>query len=211
MMNIGLKKFSLIGLLTFVTIGCSEPKPQVIDVDEAAANTGLALDEYQTHENGAIEVKAPEDNSTAENQVLWYQDDLSEPVENVGMLDGKAILASAGLEPAEVEDSVDTEGEPKKLYIMNDESPLSAWFSHSPNNISLNWYMYSDEPKTTEYSQQSLNDAYKLARAMAGREGADAVMYLSNGGKYRSKPVGGYPATGQCNDGICFMHIDLKS
>ena len=71
--------------------------------------------------------------------------------------------------------------------------------------------MYSDEPKTTEYSQQSLKDAYKLARAMAGREGADAVMYLSNGGKYRSKPVGGYPATGQCNNGICFIHIDLMN
>jgi len=208
---IDLRKGALIGLLTFVTIGCSDPEPQVVDVDEAAANAGLASDEYETHENGAIEVKAPEDNSTAENKVLWYQDDLSEPVETVGMLDGKAILASAGLEPAEVEDSVDTEGEPKKLYIMDDETPISAWFSHSQNNISLNWYMYSDEPKTTEYSQQSIKDAYKLARAMAGREGADAVMYLSNGGKYRSKPVGGYPATGQCNNGICFIHIDLKS
>ncbi len=208
---IDLRKGALIGLLTFVTIGCSDPEPQVIDVDEAAANAGLASDEYETHENGAIEVKAPEDNSTVENKVLWYQDDLSEPVETVGMLDGKAILASAKLEPAEVEDSVDTEGEPKKLYIMDDETPISAWFSHSPNNISLNWYMYSDEPKTTEYSQQSLKDAYKLARAMAGREGADAVMYLSNGGKYRSKPVGGYPATGQCNNGICFIHIDLMN
>lgn len=210
-MIIDLRKGALIGLLTFVTIGCSDPEPQVVDVDEAAADAGLASDEYETHENGAIEVKAPEDNSTVENKVLWYQDDLSEPVETVGMLDGKAILASAKLEPAEVEDSIDTEGEPKKLYIMDDETPISAWFSHSPNNISLNWYMYSDEPKTTEYSQQSLKDAYKLARAMAGREGADAVMYLSNGGKYRSKPVGGYPATGQCNNGICFMHIDLMN
>ena len=207
---IDLRKGALMGLLTFVTIGCSDPEPQVIDVDEAAANAGLSSDEYETHENGAIEVKAPEDSSAVENKVLWYQDDLSEPVETVGMLDGEAILASAKLEPAEVEDSVDTEGEPKKLYIMDDETPISAWFSHSPNNISLNWYMYSDEPKTTEYSQQSLKDAYKLARAMAGREGADAVMYLSNGGKYRSKPVGGYPATGPCNNGICFIHIDLK-
>ena len=206
-----IRKGLLIGVVTFGLIGCSDPEPQVIDMNEIAAEAGLSEDDYVVHENGAIEVKGSEDNSTAENKVLWYQDDLSEPVETVGMLDGKAILASAGLEPAEVEDSVDTEGEPKKLYIMNDESPLSAWFSHSPNNISLNWYMYSDEPKTTEYSQQSLKDAYKLARAMAGREGADAVMYLSNGGKYRSKPVGGHPATGQCNNGICFIHIDLKS
>ena len=46
---------------------------------------------------------------------------------------------------------------------------------------------------------------------MAGKEGADAVMYISNGGKYRRKPVGGYPATGQCNDGVCFIHIDLNN
>ncbi|KAF0569133.1 hypothetical protein FQV37_326 [Psychrobacter nivimaris] len=205
------RKEFFVGVLALGVIGCSDPEPQVIDMNEVAAEAGLSEDDYVVHENGAIEIKGSEDNSTAENKVLWYQDDLSEPVETVGMLDGKAILASAGLEPAEVEDSVDTEGKPKKLYIMNDESPLSAWFSHSPNNISLNWYMYSDEPKTTEYSQQSLKDAYKLARAMAGREGADAVMYLSNGGKYRSKPVGGHPATGQCNNGICFIHIDLKS
>lgn len=205
-----LKAGFFIGLLSLGMVGCSDPEPQVIDIDEAAANVGLAPDDYEVHENGAIEVKTPEDNSTAENKVLWYQDDLSEPVETVGMLDGKAILTSAGLEPAEVEDSVDTEGEPKKLYVINDETPLSALFSHSPNEIALNWYQFSDKPETTENSQQSLKDIYKIARAMAGREGADAIMYLSNGGKYRSKPVGGYPATGQCNDGICFIHIDLK-
>lgn len=205
------KKGLLTGILVLMTVGCSDPEPQVIDMDEAAANVGLAPDDYEVHENGAIEVKASEVAVKAEDNVSWYQDDLSEPVENVGMLDAEAILASAGLEPDEIEESVDPEGEPKKLYIITDETPLSAWFSHSPNGIALNWYQYSDEPKTTEYSQQSLQDVYKLARAMAGREGADAVMYLSNGGKYRSKPVGGYPATGQCNDGICFIHIDLMN
>lgn len=204
------KKGLLTGILVLMTVGCSDPEPQVIDIDEAAANVGLAPDDYEVHENGAIEVKASEEAVKAEDNVSWYQDDLSEPVENVGMLDAEAILASAGLEPDEIEESVDPEGEPKKLYIITDETPLSAWFSHSPNGIALNWYQYSDEPKTTEYSQQSLQDVYKLARAMAGREGADAVMYLSNGGKYRSKPVGGYPATGQCNDGICFINIDMK-
>lgn len=210
-MMVDVKKGMAVGLFALSLIGCSEHEPQVIDIDESAANAGLSLDDYEVHENGAIEIKAPDEAVKAEDNVSWYQDDLSEPVENVGMLDAEAILASAGLEPDEIEESVDPEGEPKKLYIITDETPLSAWFSHSPNNIALNWYQYSDEPKTTEYSQQSLKDIYKLARAMAGRDGADAVMYLSNGGKYRSKPVGGYPATGQCNDGICFIHIDLKS
>ena len=206
-----IRKGLLIGLVTFGLVGCSDPEPQVIDMNEVAAEAGLSEDEYVIHENGAIEIKVPDDSSNTKNNVSWYQDDLSEPVENVGMLDAEAILASAGLEPDEIEESVDHEGKPKKLYIITDETPLSAWFSHSPNGIALNWYQYSDEPKTTEYSQQSLKDVYKLARAMAGREGADAVMYLSNGGKYRSKPMGGYPATGQCNDGICFINIDLKS
>lgn len=205
------KKILMASFVSLGLFGCSDPEPQVIDMEEIAAEAGLSEDDYVVHENGAIEVKGSEDNSTAENKVIWYQDDLSEPVETVGMLDGKAILTSAGLEPAEVEDSVDTEGEPKKLYVINDEALLSALFSHSPNEIALNWYQFSDKPETTENSQQSLKDIYKIARAMAGREGADAIMYLSNGGKYRSKPVGGYPATGQCNNGICFIHIDLMN
>ena len=185
----------------------SDPEP--VEADAVAAEVGLAPEDYKVHENGAIEVYSKVD--YAEEDVLWYQDDLSETVENVSMIDAEAILASAGLEPDEIEESADTEGEPKKLYIINDETPLSAWFSHSPNNISLNWYQLSDEPEAVERSQQSLKEAYKLARAMAGKEGADAVMYLSNGGKYRSKPIGGHPATGQCNDGACFIHIDLSS
>lgn len=205
-----IKKTILTGLLALSIIGCSDPEPQVIDIESATDNAGLASDDYEVNDNGSIEVKAPVDSSKAEDNIVWYQDDLSEPVENVGMLDADAILASSGLKPDEVEDSVDTEGEPKKLYVINDETPLSALFSHSPNEIALNWYQFSDKPETTENSQQSLKDVYKIARAMAGREGADAIMYLSNGGKYRSKPVGGYPATGQCNDGICFIHIDLK-
>ncbi len=193
----------------FAITGCSEPEPQVIDLDKAAADAGLAPEDYKVHENGTIQIYSKV--GTEQENVSWYQDDLSEPVETVGMSNADAILASAGLEPDEVENLADTEGQPKKLYVINDETPLSALFSHSPNSIELNWYQFSDKPETTENSQQSLKDTYKLARAMAGREGAEAIMYLSNGGKYRSKLIGGYPATGQCNDGICFVHIDIKN
>ena len=185
----------------------SDPEP--VEADAVAAEVGLAPEDYKVHENGAIEVYSKVD--YAEEDVLWYQDDLSETGENVGMIDAEAILASAGLDPATVEELADHEGEPKKLYTMHDDSAISAWMSHSPNIISLNWYQFSDEPEAIERSQQSLKEAYKLARAMAGKEGADAMMYISNGGKYRSKPVGGYPATGQCNDGICFIHIEMNN
>ena len=200
------QKVTVAGIMALILLGCNEPEPQVIDMNEIAAEAGLSEDDYVVHDNGAIEIKSKAD----EDNILWYQDDLSKPVETVGMMSGEDILDSAGLDPDEVEESADHKGEPKTLYVIND-NPLSASISYSPNNIALNWYMYSDEPKSIELSQQSLENAYKLARAMAGKEGADAVMYLSNGGKYRSKPVGGYPATGQCNDGACFIHIDLSS
>lgn len=71
-----MKKGFLIGLSVLALIGCSEPEPQVIDVDEAAANAGLASDEYETHENGAIEVKAPEEpDAIATDQPLAVQGD----------------------------------------------------------------------------------------------------------------------------------------
>lgn len=200
-----IKKALIIGLIGLGLFGCSEPEP--LDIDEVAAEAGLAPEDYEIHEDGMVEIYSKVEDA---DNVLWYQDNLSEPVKTVGMMDGDAILASAGLKADEVEESADHKGEPKKFYIIND-NPLSASISHSPNSIALNWYQYSDEPEAIELSQQSLKNAYKLARAMAGKEGADAVMYLSNGGKYRSKPVGGYPATGQCNDGTCFIHIDLNS
>lgn len=56
-----LKVGLFIGLLSLGMVGCSDPEPQVIDIDEAAANVGLAPDDYEVHENGAIEVKTPEE------------------------------------------------------------------------------------------------------------------------------------------------------
>lgn len=202
---INIKNKMIVAFVALGLIGCSEPEPEVIDMDKMAAEAGLAPEDYTVHDNGAMEIES----KVRDDDVLWYQDNLSEPIKIVGMLDGNDILSSAGLEAYEIEDSADHMGEPKKFYIIND-NPLSASMSHSPNSIALNWYQYSDEPETIELSQQSLKDAYRLARAMAGREGSDAVMYLSNGGKYRNKPVSGYPATGQCNDGVCFINIDLN-
>lgn len=203
-----LKRIAVL-MCVFAIAGCSEPEPQVIDLDKAAADAGLSLEDYEVHENGAIEIKSKADDKS-EDSILWYQDDLSEPVEKVGVFDANAIIESANIKPSEIIDSSDTEGEPKQIYLFNSKSSISAQLEHSPNSIILQWYMYSDEPTTLEYSQKSIEDAYKLARAMAGMEGYDAIMYLSNGGKYRSKSVGGYPTTGQCNGGICFIRMDLN-
>ncbi|WP_201556267.1 hypothetical protein [Psychrobacter sp. 72-O-c] len=38
--------------------GCSQPEPEVIDMDEMAAEAGLAPEDYTVHENGAMEIKS---------------------------------------------------------------------------------------------------------------------------------------------------------
>lgn len=55
------KKVLMSGFIALGLFGCSKPEPQVIDIDEAAANVGLAPDDYEVHENGAIEIKSKMD------------------------------------------------------------------------------------------------------------------------------------------------------
>ena len=204
-----LKRLAL--LITVCAIsGCSEPEPVEIDIDEIAAEAGLSEDEYSIDENGIMTIHVKSDDQP-EKDVVWYQDDLSEPIENVGMSDGDAIIASAGLKPEEVHESIDLNGKPHKRYDMSIDNPIHAWMSHSSNNISLNWFQYNfpNEPEHIEPSQQSLKDAYKIARAMAGKEGADAVRYISSGSGDISKPIGGHHAEGYCHNGLCSINIRL--
>ena len=62
---IDLRKGALIGLLTFVTIGCSDPEPQVIDMNEVAAEAGLSEDDYVVHKNGAMQIKSKVDDTAS--------------------------------------------------------------------------------------------------------------------------------------------------
>lgn len=64
------RKVFLIGLVTFGLIGCSDPKPVNIDINEAAANEGLAPEDYEVHENGAIEVYSKVDDTEHNNRPL---------------------------------------------------------------------------------------------------------------------------------------------
>lgn len=82
-----LKAGFFIGLLSLGMVGCSDPEPQVIDIDEAAANVGLAPDDYEVHENGAIEVKAPEEPAAVStDQPLAVQGDNWKYVVSNGLL-----------------------------------------------------------------------------------------------------------------------------
>ena len=54
----------------FAIAGCSEPKPQVIDLDKAAADAGLAPEDYKVHENGAIQIYSKVDDQEDKNKPL---------------------------------------------------------------------------------------------------------------------------------------------
>lgn len=60
---IDFRKGLFVGLSALGAIGCSSPEPEVIDMDEIAAEAGLSEDDYEVHDNGAIEIKAPVDNN----------------------------------------------------------------------------------------------------------------------------------------------------
>lgn len=68
------KKIAVVALVctVFTSIGCSEPAPQVIDMNEVAAEAGLSEDEYVIHENGAMQIKSKVDDtiSTASDAPL---------------------------------------------------------------------------------------------------------------------------------------------
>lgn len=61
MIVLNIKKGLFVGLLALGMMGCSEPEPQVIDMDELAAEAGLSKDDYIVHENGAMEIKSKVD------------------------------------------------------------------------------------------------------------------------------------------------------
>lgn len=61
------KKIVVVALscMLLTTIGCSEPEPQVIDMDEIAAEAGLSKDDYVVHENGAMQIKSKVDDTAS--------------------------------------------------------------------------------------------------------------------------------------------------
>lgn len=51
--------------IVLTSIGCSEPDPQVIDMDEIAAEAGLSEGDYIVHENGAMQIKSKVDDTAS--------------------------------------------------------------------------------------------------------------------------------------------------
>ena len=56
-----LKRELLVSFFGLAMVGCNDPEPQVIDINEIAAESGLSEDDYTVQENGAIEIHSERD------------------------------------------------------------------------------------------------------------------------------------------------------
>lgn len=154
-----IKKILMSGVITLGVFGCSEPEPQVIDIDEAAANVGLAPDDYEVHENGAIEIKASESDNDIENK---------EPLAAQG--EQWQYIVNNGIRTA---DEYAVKNNPASTFISNDVSTslvkqyggkyegeyLLTILNDSPNNIS---YAQLRPLFDIESASDSLDDEGKL-------------------------------------------------
>lgn len=156
------------------------------DADQSVADHGQAASEHQ--------------------KVDWYQDDLSEPVQKAGLADAGNIMAAAHLKPTKIIDSTDPQGEPKKIYqFQRNGIALHAQLEHSPNQVLIGWYQADD---AVESSQNTLRDAYKLARAALGQDGAAAVRRISGGSSIRNEQIAGESVSGSCIGNQCTLKIE---
>lgn len=59
-MDLKYKKFLIAALLSFALVGCNSPESQSNSMEEVAAEAELSSDDYIVHDDGVIEIKAPE-------------------------------------------------------------------------------------------------------------------------------------------------------
>lgn len=81
-----LKRFAALMVVLAIT-GCSDPEPQIIDMDEVAAEAGLSEDDYIVHENGAMEIHSKVDDKTFGITPDEFSNRLSAEAKDVGLGD----------------------------------------------------------------------------------------------------------------------------
>lgn len=79
-------------MCVFAIAGCSEPETQVIDLDKVAADAGLAPEDYEVHENRAIEINSQVENEPIQDKTFGITPDefgsrLSAEAKEVGLGD----------------------------------------------------------------------------------------------------------------------------
>lgn len=125
----------------------------------------------------------------------------------VDIHDDEAIVKSAGVPTKKIIDSVDTAGEPKKIYQFAD-SIFGTQIELSKNQILLGWIAVNEDESSRTKSLKSIAIAQHIARAMLGIEGGKLVDEITNKGKIESQQIEGYQVTaGSCISGLCSLKI----
>lgn len=130
-----------------------------------------------------------------------------EPIAKVDIHDDEAIVKSVGVPAKKIIDSVDSVGEPKKIYQFAD-SVFGTQIELSRSQISLAWIAVNEDESSRTKSLKSIAIAQHLARAMLGIEGGKLVDEITSKGKIESQQIEGYQVTaGSCISGLCSLKI----
>ena len=126
----------------------------------------------------------------------------------VDIHDDEAIVKSAGIPVKKIIDSVDTVGEPKKIYQFAD-SIFGTQIELSKNQILLGWIAVNEDESSRTKSLASIAIAQKLAVSMFGTEGGKLVDELTLQGKIYPQNLNGHQVLmGTCTSGMCLLKID---
>lgn len=130
-----------------------------------------------------------------------------QPVQKIDITDDEAIIKSAGVPIKKIIDSVDTVGEPKKIYQFAD-SVFGTQIELSRSQILLAWIAVNEDESSRAKSLASIAIAQKLARAMFGIEGGKLVDEITIQGKIDPQNLDGHQVTmGTCVSGLCSLKI----
>lgn len=126
----------------------------------------------------------------------------------VDINDDEAIVNSAGVPTKKIIDSVDTDGETKKIYQFAD-SIFGTQIELSKNQILLGWVAVNEDESSRKKSLASIAIAQKLAISMFGIEGGKLVDELTLQGKIDPQNLNGHQVLmGTCVSGLCSLRID---
>lgn len=126
----------------------------------------------------------------------------------VDIHDDEAIIKSAGVAAKKIIDSVDTVGEPKKIYQFAD-SVFGAQIELSKAQIVLDWIAVNEDESSKTKSLASIAIAQKLAVSMFGIEGGKLVDELTLERKIDPQNLNGHQVLmGTCVSGMCTLKID---
>jgi len=131
-----------------------------------------------------------------------------ESVKKIDISNDQAIIKSAGVAVKKEVDSVDTAGEPKKIYMFADSS-FGTQIELSRSQIILAWIAVNEDESSRTKSLESIAIAQQLAHAMLGEEGGQLVDEITNKGKIEPQKVDGHQITmGACISGTCLLKIE---